>query len=134
MSYWLLKTDPGTYEWDDLAKDRRTAWDGVKNPVALKHIRSMKKGDEAFLYHTGKERTIVGTCRVTRDPYPDPKQDDPRLVVVDIEVGAPLPRPVTLAEMKTVAALAGWDLFRLGRLSVVPVTAAQWKTVRSIAR
>ena len=129
MAYWLLKTEPTAYSWEDLESDRSTCWDGVKNNAALKHIRAVKKGDEAFIYHTGRERRVIGTATVTSDPYPDPEQSEPRLVVFDIEIGRALKEPVGLAEMKEVDALAGWDLFRLGRLSVVPVSAKQWKTV-----
>src|SRR5689334_7872244 len=133
MGYWLLKSDPDTYAFPELQAEKRAVWDGVANPVALKNIRAMKKGDQAFVYHTGKERAILGTATIESAPYQDPKSDDPRLVVVDVKAGKPLSRPVTLDEMKREPALAGWDLFRLGRLSVVPVSAEQWKVVMDLA-
>jgi len=134
MAYWLLKTEPGTYSFAKLASEKRAVWDGVSNPVALKNIRAMAKGDQAFIYHTGSERAVVGTASVEGAPYPDPKAGDPKLVVVDLKAGKALARPVTLDEMKRVPALAGWDLLRLGRLSVVPVTEGQWRTVMELAR
>ncbi|MFN7972056.1 MAG: EVE domain-containing protein [Acidobacteriota bacterium] len=133
MGRWLLKSDPDTYSFHDLARDRTTVWDGVTNPVALKNIRAMKHGDDAFVYHTGKERAIVGLATIASDPYPDPKDATGRLVVMKLEARGPLARPVTLEEMKGARALAGWDLFRLGRLSIVPVTDAQWKAVMAMA-
>lgn len=120
-SFWLLKTEPSTYSFDNLVKQGTTVWDGVSNPVALKHIRSMKKGDELFIYHTGNEKAIVGTAKVVSAPYPDPKARDPRLVVVEIAAGKRLKRPVTLQEIKADKAFAGFDLVRLPRLSVMPV-------------
>lgn len=133
MAHWLLKSDPDTYAWPDLVKDRRTRWDGVTNPVALKNIRAMKPGDGLLVYHTGSERSVIGTAVVSSEPYPDPKGSDPKIVVVDIEARAALPRPVSLDEMRGEKALAGWDLLRLGRLSVVPVTDAQWNVVMAMA-
>lgn len=133
MASWLLKTDPDTYDFPKLLAEKKAVWDGVANPVALKNIRAMKKGDRAFVYHTGKERAILGTATIESAPYPDPKGDDLRMVVVDVKAGKALPRPVTLDEMKSVRALEGWDLFRLGRLSVVPVTDAQWAAVMDLA-
>src|SRR5438046_10388392 len=103
MSYCLLKTEPNTYSWDDLQHDKRTVWDGVANPTALKHIRSMKKGDVALIYHTGDERAIVGVASITRDSFPDPKQKDERCVVVEIKPLKKLARPVTPTNAKRTA-------------------------------
>lgn len=130
---WLLKTEPSTYAWDDLVKQKRAVWDGVSNALALKNIRSMGKGDAVLVYHTGDEKAVVGVARVVSDPYPDPKAKDPKLAVVDLEPDRPLSRPVTLAEMKTTRALAGFDLLRLPRLSVVPVSDAHWKVILAAA-
>ena len=131
---WLLKTEPGEYSFDDLESEGRGCWDGVRNPVALRNLRLMKKGDRVFVYHTGGEKAVVGTAEVVRDAYPDPKGKNERLVVVDVEPRGRLARPVTLAEMKAIAELAESPLVRQGRLSVVPVTAAQWKAIEARGR
>jgi predicted RNA-binding protein with PUA-like domain len=124
--YYLLKTEPSTYSYADLAREGRTTWDGVTNPVALKHLRAMRAGDEVLIYHTGDEKRIVGVARVVADASPDPKASDERLVVVDLVPVRPLARPVTLAEIKADPRFAGWELVRIGRLSVMPVTPAHW--------
>ena len=126
---WLLKTEPSTYAWADLVNQNRAVWDGVTNALALKNIRAMKKGDAVFVYHTGNEKAVVGIARAVSDPYADPKAKDPKLAVVDLEPDRPLRRPVTLAEMRAASALAGLDLLRLSRLSVVPVSEAHWKVI-----
>jgi predicted RNA-binding protein with PUA-like domain len=131
---WLFKTEPGAYSYDHLERDRRTVWDGVKNALALKHLSGVAAGDEVLFYHTGDEKAVVGVARVVRGAYPDPKQKDPRLLVVEIESGTRLPAPVTLAAMRLNRKLAGFDLLRLPRLSVMPVTAAQWAEVVRMAR
>jgi predicted RNA-binding protein with PUA-like domain len=133
MAYWLLKTEPSTYSWDDLARDKTTVWDGVTNPVALKHIRAMKRGDTALIYHTGDERAIVGTAAVQSDAFPDPKADDDRIVVVKLAAGQKLPRPVTLDQVKSDAVFAGWELVRIGRLSVMPVPPKMWKRIEQLS-
>lgn len=130
---WLLKTEPGTYAWDDLVRDKRTTWDGVTNPVALKNIRAMTKGDPVLIYHTGDERAAVGIAEVASDPYPDPKAGDERIVVVDLKPKAKLAKPVSLADIKADPAFAGWDLIRIGRLSVVPVPETMWKRLQTLA-
>lgn len=129
--HWVLKTEPSEYGFPDLVRDRRTRWEGVSNPVALKHLRSMLEGDEVLIYHTGTEKALVGLARVVSLPYPDPK--DPKLVVVDVEPISPLPRTVSLAEIKAEAAFADLGLVRVPRLSVVPVEPAQWKRLLAIA-
>lgn len=134
MAYWLLKTEPDCYRWDDLKRDTKTAWDGVGNALALKHLRAMNKGDLALIYHTGDERRAVGIAEVVSKPYPDPSQDDEKLVVVDVKPKRELKRPVTLDEFKSDPAFAGWDLLRIGRLSVVPVPEAMWKRIEALEK
>ena len=131
---WLLKTEPTEYSYDDLEREKRGRWDGVRNPVALRNLRAMKKGDRVLVYHTGGERAVVGTAEVAREAYPDPKAKDERLVVVDVEPRGRLARPVTLAEIKAMAEFAQSPLVRQGRLSVVPITATQWKAVEAQGR
>lgn len=133
MSYWLLKTEPDCYAWDDLARDGKTVWDGVTNALALKHIRTMKKGDLALIYHTGGERQAIGIAEVTRAPYADPNADDERQVVIDLKPKRKLRRPVTLDEIKADPAFAGWDLLRISRLSVVPIPAPMWERLEELA-
>lgn len=133
-NYWILKTDTDTYPFDQLVRERRAVWDGVSNALALKHIRSMAKGDQAFIYHSGDEKALVGLARIVSDPYPDPKAKDPKLAVVDIEAGDRLARPVTLAEIKANPAFADLGLVRMSRLSVIPVPAEQWKRLLTMAR
>lgn len=132
-NYWILKTDADTYPFDRLVSEHRAVWDGVSNALALKHIRSMAKGDHAFIYHSGDEKALVGLARIVSDPYPDPKSDDPKLAVVDVEAGDRLARPVTLANIKADPAFAELGLVRMSRLSVVPVPADQWKRLLSLA-
>ena len=131
---WLFKTEPSAYSFARLEADGRTVWDGVKNALALRHLAAVATGDEVLVYHTGDEKAAVGIARVARGAYPDPKQKDAKLVVVDLEAERPLPRPVTLAEMRGNAKLAGFDLLRLPRLSVMPVSAAQWTEILRMAR
>lgn len=133
MAKWLLKTEPDCYAWDNLVRDKRTVWDGVSNALALKHIRTMKKGDAALVYHTGDERAAVGVAEVASDPYSDPKEGDEKLVVVDLKPKKKLARPVTLDDIKADKAFAGWDLLRIGRLSVVPVPEAMWDHLLELA-
>ena len=132
-NYWLLKTEPSAYSFADLERDGKTVWDGVTNALALKHLRAMKKGDLAFIYHTGDERQIVGIAEVASQPYPDPKQRDPKLVVVDFKPRERLHRPVTLAEIKARKEFADWELMRMGRLSVMPVSPEGWTRVAKMA-
>ena len=126
---WLLKTEPSTYSFDDLVRDKRTTWDGVSNPVALKHLRTMRKGDQALVYHTGSEKAIIGIARIAGDPRPDPKLDDPRLVVVDLEPVRALRKPVPLAAVKADRRFADFELVRISRLSVMPVPPDTWKAL-----
>jgi predicted RNA-binding protein with PUA-like domain len=133
MARWLLKTEPDCYAWSDLERDRKTVWDGVANALALKHIRAMKKGDEALIYHTGDQRAAVGIAKVISDPYADPKAGDERIAVVDVRAVKKLPQPVTLGDIKADKAFAGWDLLRIGRLGVVPTPDAMWDRVLELA-
>lgn len=134
MNRWLLKTEPSTYAWADLVRAGRAVWDGVRNPTALGHLRRMAPGDLACVYHTGEERAVVGVARILTAAYPDPKAGDPRLVVVDLEPVAPLPAPVPLAAIKARPDCADFPLVRLPRLSVMPVTAAQWRVIEGLGR
>ena len=126
---WLLKTEPSQYAYSDLEKSGRAAWDGVANPAALKNMRAMKKGDRAVVYHTGDEKAAVGLAEIVREAYPDPNARDERLLVVDLVPKRWLERPVTLAEIKAMAVFKDSPLVRQGRLSVVPLTAAQMKAL-----
>ncbi len=130
---WLVKTEPSVYSFQQLQKDKRTTWDGVKNNLALKHIRAVRKGDWFLIYHSGKEKSAVGIARATTGAYPDPTKKDPKLVVFDIEASKLLPRPVALAEIKAQSRLAKLDLVRISRLSVMPVNEDQWKTIVAMA-
>lgn len=127
MAYWILKTDADTYPFDQLERERRAVWDGVSNALALKHIRSMAPGDTALIYHSNVGKELVGLARITSAPYPDPKRQDPKLVVVDLEADRRLPKTVSLAAIKADPAFADLGLVRMSRLSVSPVPAAQWK-------
>jgi len=130
---WLVKTEPSTYSYDDLEKAKTAVWDGVKNPAALRNLEAMKAGESVFVYHTGDEKAVIGVAEVVRGSYPDPKYPTGKLVVVDLRAVRRLARPVTLAEIKAESAFAASPLVRQGRLSVVPVTAAQAKLVESLA-
>jgi predicted RNA-binding protein with PUA-like domain len=134
VARWLLKTEPDCYSWAALERDKKTTWDGVTNALALKHIRSMSKGDEAIIYHTGDERAAVGVAQVVSAPYPDPAAGDEKLAVVDLKPKQKLTRPVTLDDIKADPAFAGWDLLRIGRLSVVPVPDAMWDRLLDLAK
>jgi uncharacterized protein YbbK (DUF523 family)/predicted RNA-binding protein with PUA-like domain len=125
MNRWLVKSDPGDYSFADLLRDGATAWSGVKNPLAQRHLRGMRAGDAVLVYETGGVKAVVGTATVARDPYPDPQR--PALVVVDLRAGKPLGKPVPLAAAKADPGLRDFPLVRMGRLSVMPVTDAQWK-------
>lgn len=132
MAYWILKTDADTYPFDQLERERRAVWDGVTNALALKHIRSMAPGDAALIYHSNVGKEIVGLARIASAPYPDPKREDPKLVVVDLEADRRLPKPVALAAIKADPAFADLGLVRMSRLSVIPVPAEQWKKLLSM--
>ena len=133
MAYWLLKTEPGSYSWSDLVREKKTTWSGVTNATALIHLRTMKKGDLALIYHTGGERAAVGIAEIASAPYADPSQNDEKLVVVDVKPQKALAKPVGLDVIKADKTFAGWDLLRIGRLSIVPVPAAMWKRIVDLA-
>jgi len=133
MAYWLVKADPSDYGWEHLVADRGAAWDGVSNNLALKHMRAVRKGDEALVYHSGAEKAVVGLARVTGDPYADPNRGDPRLVAFDLQAVRALKKRVTLADIKADAAFGDFALVRMPRLSVMPVTAALWKRILKMA-
>ena len=130
MAHWLMKSEPGVYNWDDLVRDKATEWDGVRNPTARIHLKAMKQGDEAFFYHSGDERQVVGILRVAREAQPDPK--DPNWVSVAVEPVRPL-GPVTLKQIKGEPSLARMELVRLSRLSVSPVRDEEWAKVLAMA-
>jgi predicted RNA-binding protein with PUA-like domain len=132
MAHWLVKTEPSTYSYEDLAKQGRATWDGVANAVALKHLRAMAPGDDVLVYHTGDVKAAVGLARVVSAPYPDPKAKDAKLTVVDLEAVRPLARPVTLAEVKADPVFADFVLVRQGRLSVMPVPPPLWKRLLAL--
>jgi predicted RNA-binding protein with PUA-like domain len=126
-NYWILKTEPSTYSYDQLEREKHATWDGVKNNLALKHMRQMTPGDRLLIYHTGDEKALVGMAEVLSVPYPDPKEKDPKLVVIDLAPSGRLPKPVTLATIKADPAFAGLALVRIGRLSVMPVSPPEWQ-------
>jgi len=130
---WLFKTEPGAYSFQQLQKDKKTVWDGVKNNLALKHLSGIKGGDLILMYHTGDEKAAVGIARAAGGAYPDPQKKDPKLLVVDIEPVKALSRPVALAEMRGNGRLAKFDLLRLPRLSVMPVSEEQWTVIEGMA-
>jgi predicted RNA-binding protein with PUA-like domain len=134
MAQWLVKEEPEHYSYEQLENDRQTVWAGVKNPLAQKHLRSIRKGDRIFYYHTGKEKAVVATARAAGDAYPDPQDKTGRLYVVDVVAGKKLPRPVTLAEIKADRAFATFPLVRISRLSVMPVTDAEWARIEKMSR
>lgn len=130
---WLFKEEPTHYGYDDFAADGRTAWSGVKNPVAQKHLHGVKKGDRIFYYHTGDEKAVVGVAKALGDAYPDPKDPSGRAAVVDVAPVKKLKRPVTLKEIKADPAFKNFPLVRISRLSVMPVTDAEWKRIEDMA-
>jgi predicted RNA-binding protein with PUA-like domain len=134
MAYWLFKEEPDHYSLEDLFRDKRTTWAGVENNLALKHMRSVMKGDQVLYYHTGKEKSVVGVMEVVKGPYPDPKRDDERLVVVDVKPLRRLDRPVSLAEIKANPKFADFALVRISRLSVMPVTDAQYAEIERLSK
>lgn len=131
---WLVKEEPEHYSYSQFLSDGATVWAGVKNPVAQRNLREMKKGDRVFFYHTGKEKAIVGTATVSVPAYSDPKDQSGRLVVVELAAGKPLKRPVTLAEIKADKRFASMPLVRIARLSVQPVTDEQWEWIEEMSK
>jgi predicted RNA-binding protein with PUA-like domain len=133
MAYWLFKEEPTHYNYADLERDGKTLWSGVNNPLARKYLREVRPGDRILYYHTGKEKAIVGEMRAVGNPRPDKNKDD-KAVVVEVEPVKRLKNPVSLARVKADAHLKNWELARLPRLSVMPVTEDQWRRVEELSR
>ena len=131
---FLFKEEPTHYGYDDLVRDGKTSWTGVKNPLAQKHLRSVKKGDRIFYYHTGDEKSVVGIAKAAGDAYPDPKDGSGKLHAVDVVPVKKLARPVTLAEIKASAAFRDFPLVRISRLSVMPVSDREWDGIERMAK
>jgi predicted RNA-binding protein with PUA-like domain len=134
MAQWLVKEEPEHYSYDQLVKERKTVWAGVKNPLAQKHLRAIKRGDRVFYYHTGKEKAIVAIATAASDAYPDPNDASKKTFVVDVAPVKKLTRPVTLAEIKADRAFATFPLVRMSRLSVMPVTDEEWERIEKMGR
>jgi predicted RNA-binding protein with PUA-like domain len=130
---WLFRQEPTCYSYADLERDGTTLWDGVNNNLARKNLRQVKPGDRVLYYHTGKEKAVVGEMVVVDGPMADPKSDDPNAVIVKVQAVRRLPHPLPLARIKQDPALADWQLVRMSRLSIVPVSPAQWKRVEELA-
>lgn len=133
MSFWLVKSEPGAWSWDDQVRDSVTAWTGVRNYQASNFLKAMKLGDTCFFYHSVEEKRIVGIVEVVREAYPDPTAEDPRWVCVDVRAVKPVARPVSLAEIKAVPELADIALIRQSRLSVMPIEPAHWALLCGMA-
>jgi predicted RNA-binding protein with PUA-like domain len=131
---WLFKEEPTHYSYDELVKDKKTMWSGVKNPLAQKHLRSVRKGDRIFYYHTGDEKAVVGICKALGDAYADPADKAGKASVVDVAPVQKLTRPVTLAEIKADSSFKDFPLVRISRLSVMPVTDAEWARIEKMSR
>ena len=131
MAYWLMKSEPEAYGWDDLVRDGGTEWDGVRNNAARLHLRAMRPGDEALLYHSMSDKAVVGIMRIASEPHPDAR--DENWVAVRVEPVRKLERPVTLAEIKAEPRLKDMELIRQSRLSVAPVRAEEWALVLAMA-
>ena len=134
MGQWLVKEEPEHYSYDQLERDRKTVWAGVRNPLAQKHLRSIRRGDRIFYYHTGKEKAVVAVATAASDAYPDPGDPAGKSFVVDVVPRQKLTRPVTLAEIKADSAFASFALVRMARLSVMPVTDAEWTRIEKMSR
>jgi len=131
---WLFKEEPEHYSFADLERDGETVWEGVTNNLALKNLREVCPGDKVLFYQTGTNKAVVGEMRVTAGPSPDPKMDDPKRVVLKVQVVKRWPRPVTLAEIKADSAFADWDLVKNSRLSVMRVSAEQWQRLAKLSQ
>jgi predicted RNA-binding protein with PUA-like domain len=133
-SYWLAKSEPSAYAWEQLAADRETRWDGVRNHQARNNLAAMQTGDLVLFYHSGESREVVGIMRVARGAYPDPRSDDPRWLAVDVESVKALAQPVSLAAIKADPALRGMALVKQSRLSVMPVEKSQFERILALAK
>jgi predicted RNA-binding protein with PUA-like domain len=134
MGQWLVKEEPEHYSYDQLVRDRKTVWAGVRNPLAQKHLRTIRKGDRIFYYHTGKEKAVVAIAKALGDAYPDPADAEGKLFVVDVAPEKKLSRPVTLSEIKADAAFESFPLVRMSRLSVMPVSDAEWARIEKLSK
>lgn len=132
MAYWLVKSEPFKYSWEQFVKDKQTFWDGVRNYAARNHLKAMKKGDEVLFYHSNEGTEIVGIAKVSKEAYQDPTTDDTNWVVVDLKPVKKLKQPVTLAQVKGDERLKNMALVRLGRLSVQPVTDEEWRIIMQL--
>jgi predicted RNA-binding protein with PUA-like domain len=133
MAHWLFKQEPSCYGFDNLVTDGRTNWDGVANAVAQKHLKNTKKGDKVFFYHTGNDKAVIGIMEIAADPEPDPNDETGKQVFVSVKPVKKLKNPVTLAAIKADEDFASWELVRISRLSVMPVTDAIWKKIISMS-
>jgi predicted RNA-binding protein with PUA-like domain len=133
MALWLFKQEPSCYSFADLERDGSTSWDGVANAVAQKHLRSVRKGDQVLFYHTGNDKAVVGVMQVTTDPSPDPNDATGKQVAVTVKPLKKLKKPVTLAAIKADKAFASWELVRISRLSVMPVSEEIWKKIEAMS-
>ena len=133
MAYWLIKSEPFKYSWDQFVKDKKTFWDGVRNYAARNHLRAMKKGEQVLFYHSNEGTEIVGVAKVAKEFYQDPTTEEEAWVVVDFKPVKKLKKPVTLAQVKADKRLADMALVRLGRLSVQPVTEGEWKVIMELS-
>ena len=133
-NYWLCKQEPSTYNIEQLKKEKTTVWDDVHNNLALKHMTQMKKGDLAFFYHTGDEKQVVGIMEIISNPYPNPKEKNPRFVVMDVKYKKHLDSPVTLTQIKINKKFKDWELLRISRLSVMPVPSKIWEEILKISQ
>ena len=131
---WLVKEEPTHYGFDEFVKDKKAVWSGVRNALAQKHLRAIKKGDRVFYYHTGDEKAVVGIAKAVSNTYPDPEDKSGKYVAVDLVPVERLPSPVTLAEIKADPAFKDFPLVRISRLSVMPVTDAEWRRIEGLAR
>ena len=133
MRHWLLKSEPSAYSWEQLVKDGRTNWNGVRNFQAANNLKAMSVGDRAFFYHSNEGLAIVGIAEIVREAYPDPSDKSGKFVMVDVAPVEKVPQPVTLAQIKTEPKLANFGLVRQGRLSVVPVSDEEWRLITKMA-
>lgn len=133
MAHWLIKSEPSVYSWDQFVKEKQTMWNGVRNYAARNHLKAMKKGDEAFFYHSNEGLEIVGIAKVVKEFYQDPTTDDTNWVVVDFKAHKKIKKPVSLADMKKEKKLSNMALLRIGRLSVSPVTDEEWELIMKMA-
>jgi predicted RNA-binding protein with PUA-like domain len=132
--HWLFVTEPDTYSYDDLERDQRVAWEGVSNHVALKNLREIRLGDQILIYHAGDEQAIVGLAQAVTDAYPDPRENDEMIAVVEIKPSRRFAQPVLLAEIRASDALSGFDLTQSPPLPVMPVSNAHWEAIQEILK